>query len=79
MNTPQPDQHELKLNPQEIQGILVFLNRVDLKGNESDAHAALKHKLNLMGSQLLEAAKAAAELPTNVTELEGMQGENREG
>ena len=65
------DSQPLTLTPQEIQGIVVFLNRVDLKGNESDAHAALKHKLLLMGQQQSERAQ---DLPPNVAELDGMQG-----
>ena len=78
MKRQQPDQSEATLNAQEIQGILTFLNRVDLKGTESDAHAALKFKLNLMGQQALEKQQNAA-MPDNVTELEGLSGEHREG
>ena len=34
-----------QLTPKDAEIILVFLNRVELKGSESEAHAMSKHKL----------------------------------
>ncbi len=50
------------LTPKEAGMAISFLNRVELKGSESEAHAYLKSKLM--------AIRDERELPKNVTDLD---------
>lgn len=52
---------EIPLTTNDIQNAMVFLNRVDLKGNESMAHAELTMKLQSIGQSLQQAAQQANE------------------
>ncbi len=45
---PSPENTVPTLSPKEAAMLLGFLNRVDLKGAESEAHAYLKAKLALI-------------------------------
>ena len=49
------------LTPKEAEIAIQFLNRVDLKGSESEAHAFIKSKLM--------AIRDGRELPENVSNL----------
>ena len=42
----------IQLVPKEIENLLIFLARVDLKGNESEAHVEVKYKLSAMLNEL---------------------------
>jgi len=55
----------------DIKNAMVFLNRVDLKGNESEALTDLKLKLQVMGQDLRQAAEAPPETPPETDEGEG--------
>lgn len=61
-----------QLTPQEAKALLIFLNRVDLKGQESEVHAALKHKLTLIMQTPAEVKDK------DLGAMEGMKGEHRE-
>ena len=50
-----------QLSPKEADIALQFLNRVDLKGSESEAHAFIKSKLM--------AIRDGRETPKNVSEM----------
>ncbi len=70
MATPQKANSDAsKIGPNEAKVLMAFLDRVDLKGKESRAHAALMYKLELI-------TKTPAEVP--IEEIEGMKGEHRE-
>jgi len=58
-----------QLTPQEAQGALQFLNRVDLKGAEAEAMAVIKMKIGQIINPPAEA------VPGNVTDLQGLTGE----
>lgn len=77
-----PMQH-LALTPEDLNNNIIFLNRVDLKGNESQAHAVLVAKFSAM----LEATNAPQEQeteapiePANIAEFVAQERqENAEG
>ncbi len=54
-----------ELTPKEAEINLAFLNRVDLKGSESEAHAFLKSKLMAIreGRELPDAPSDVPKLP----------------
>lgn len=53
------------LNAQDIQNAQIFLNRVDLKGNEAMAMAELLIKLQTMQQELQQQAQQQALQPGN--------------
>ena len=78
MADPKPEQSDKAnqspmINPQEAKALIVFLNRVELKGQESDVHAALKHKLTLIMHTPQQVSDG------DLGSMEGMKGTNREG
>jgi hypothetical protein len=62
----------MQLQPQEIQALIQFLNRVDLKGSEAETMAILKAKVRQMGEQPRPEGEGA-----NVTDLAGAKGEGK--
>ena len=59
------------LSPDEARATIQFLNRADIKGSESEAHAHIKFKLGLImkGEPMPR--------PENVTDLEGVKGKGK--
>lgn len=58
----------MQLTPQDIQNALIFLNRVELKGNESMAHAELMMKLQSFGQEMQKPPAPAPETPIDEPE-----------
>ena len=52
----------IQLVQKEIENLLIFLARVDLKGNESEAHVEVKYKLSAMLNEL-KAPPVVEEVP----------------
>ncbi len=63
-----------ELSPDEAKIALMFLNRVDLKGNESEMHAFLKSKLMAIRDK-----REVPDPPANVTTLAGSEGSGEAG
>ncbi len=60
------------LTPKEAEIALAFLNRVDLKGTESEAHAIIKAKL-----MAIRDGRELPQLPGNVADLKGAKGRGK--
>lgn len=59
------------LTPDEAKAAIQFLNRADIKGNESEAHAHVKFKLGLIANG------QPMPQPANVTSFEGATGKGK--
>lgn len=60
----------MQLTPQDIQNALIFLNRVELKGNESMAHAELMMKLQSLSQEMQKPPAPAPAPETPIDEPE---------
>lgn len=65
---------KVELNEQEIMNALVFIDRVDLKGNESEAHVQVKYKLSAMLNELRNPPKEEPAIDEPLPELEAVEG-----
>ena len=70
----------LELTKQEAEIAIQFLNRVDLKGAESEAMAMLRQKLRMIlaaEEQPSQPSQPAQPEGAKVTDLVGLKGEDR--
>lgn len=65
---------KVELNEQEIINALAFLARVDLKGNESEAHVQVKYKLSAMLNELKNPPVEETPIDEPIPELEAVEG-----